>query len=372
MNKKNSKVHLPNISKIIHYKNYFKADKERLGQRPGIVIKKDEEHEPVSLALIQYTEEEIHFLDPENWQEAAGIIENNPDKNHWLNINGLNDSELLTGLGERFQIHNLLLEDIQSLDQRPKYEDHENFLSFIMKMISFDTDDKSIESEQVSILLGKNVVMTFQERKGDVFDSIRVRLGNGTTQIRKFGASYLFYALADAIVDHYFIVLESISDHLTELETRVLDNPHKSILNEIFRYKRELIFFRRSVWPLREAIFTLIRDKSSVISKNVMPYWRDLYDHAIQVIDTTEIFREVVTGVLDVYYTNVSNKMNDVMKVLTIFSTIFIPLTFIAGVYGMNFQYMPELDEKVAYPVVWVVMIAVAIEMLIFFKRKKW
>jgi len=242
----------------------------------------------------------------------------------------------------------------------------------VLKMLTFNNESNSIQSEQVSLVLGQNFVISFQEAAGDVFEQIRDRIRNAKGRIRKMSADYLAYALIDAIVDNYFLILEKMGEQIESMEEELIAKPSDKTVRMIHSLKRELIFLRKSVWPLRELISNLEKTESSLITNSTEPYLRDVYDHTIQVIDTVEGFRDMVSGMLDIYLSSISNRMNAVMKVLTIIATIFIPLTFIAGIYGMNFKYMPELGWKWAYPAVWLIMAIVAIVMLIYFKRKKW
>ena len=220
--------------------------------------------------------------------------------------------------------------------------------------------------------MGANFVITFQEHEGDLFGPLRERIKNGKGRVRKFGADYLTFAIIDILVDNYFLVLEKIGESVEKLEGEVIDNPQPSLSHDIHMLKQELIFLRRSIWPLREVISTLTREEIPLMSDSIIPYIRDLYDHTIQVIDTIETFRDMVSGILDVYLSSVSNRMNEVMKVLTIIATIFIPLTFIAGIYGMNFEFMPELKLRFGYPLILLVMFAILVVMVYFFRRKKW
>ena len=239
-------------------------------------------------------------------------------------------------------------------------------------MLQYDDAGQSILAEQVSLILGPNYVLSFQESPGDVFDPVRERIRTGRGRIRKMGCDYLVYSLLDAIVDGYFIILEKLGESVEGVEVEVVSEPDQEMLQQIYTLKRELIFLRKSVWPLREMVNQLEKRESPLLSKETGPYFRDVYDHTIQVIDSVETFRDTVSGLLDIYLSSISNRMNAVMKVLTMIATIFIPLTFIAGLYGMNFKYMPELHWKWSYPVVLCVMLCIAIGMLIFFKRKKW
>jgi len=239
-------------------------------------------------------------------------------------------------------------------------------------MLYYDEEKHDITAEQVSIILGSNFVISFQEQEGDVFKFIRERIRNGKGRIRKVGSDYLAYALVDAIVDNYFIILEKLGEKIEEMEEELVTNPTPETLQTIHHLKREMIFLRKSVWPLREVISALERGEPTLIHESTGIYLRDLYDHTIQVIDSIETFRDMVSGMLDIYLSSISNRMNEVMKVLTIIATIFIPLTFIAGIYGMNFQYMPELGWHWGYPAVWFVICAIFIVMLVYFKRKRW
>jgi magnesium transporter len=241
-----------------------------------------------------------------------------------------------------------------------------------LKMLYLDNETSETQVEQVSLVFGKNFVISFQEKQGDIFETIRERIRNGKGRIRKMGTDYLAYALIDAVVDHYFIILEKDGEKIEELEDKVVSDPKPETLQKIHRLKREMIFLRRSVWPLRELVNSLERGESPLIHKATRIYLRDVYDHTIQVIDTLETYRDMLSGMHDTYLSSISNRMNEVMKVLTIIATIFIPLTFIAGIYGMNFEFMPELKWRWAYFSVWGVILIVAVFMLIFFRRKKW
>jgi len=309
-------------------------------------------------------------------KEAKTIEECFPFKDKpsvtWVNIDGIHDMDIVEKIGKHFGIHPLVLEDIVNTGQRPKVEDFEDYIFLVVKMLTFDQNQSEMNAEQVSLLLGSNFVISFQERQGDVFDSIRDRIRNSKGRIRKAGADYLAYALLDAIVDGYFIVLENFGERIETLEDSVIENPTSKTLQVINGLKREMIVLRRSVWPLREVIGALERGGSALIHKATGTYLRDVYDHTIQVADTIDSYRDMIIGTRDTYLSSLSNRMNEVMKVLTIIATIFIPMTFIAGIYGMNFQFMPELGWRWSYFVVWGVMIAVAGVMIAYFKKKEW
>ncbi len=287
-------------------------------------------------------------------------------------MTGLHDTETIGKIGNNFNIHPLVLEDILNTEHRPKSELTDTSVFVVVKMISYDEIKLEVEMEQVSLILGPNFVISFQEREGDIFDSLRERIKNGKGRIRKKGSDYLLFALLDIIVDNYFVVLEKLGERIEALENSVFSNPKPEQLQDIHKIKREMIFLRKSIWPLREMISGLIRDEIDQIDESTVPFLQDLYDHTIQVIDTVEAFRDTASGLLDGYLSSISNKTNEVMKVLTIIATIFIPLTFMAGVYGMNFENMPELKLAWSYPVLWLLMIAVGLVMIVFFRRKKW
>jgi len=298
----------------------------------------------------------------------------------WINVDGLHEIDVIEKLGKCFDIHPLVLEDILNTDQRPKMEDFEKYIFFVLKMLYTDEKTQEIHSEQVSLILGNNFVISFQETIGDVFDPVRERIRGTKGRIRKMGADYLVHALIDAIVDNYYVVLEKIGEKIENMQEDIIKNPDPETLQHIYKLKRDMIYLRKSVWPLREVINGLLREETKLIKKSTHIYLRDLYDHTIQVIDTIETYRDMVSGMLDIYMSSVSNKMNEVMKVLTIFAAIFIPLTFIAGVYGMNFQNsngnapfnMPELYWQYGYIFALVLMAVIAIVLLIYFKHKKW
>ena len=290
----------------------------------------------------------------------------------WINVDGLNDIKVIERIGEHFDIHSLVLEDILNTNQRPKMEDFEKYIFVVLKMLHYDDKNNNISVEQVSLILCKNLVISFQETKGDVFDSIRDRIRTNKGRIRRRGSDYLLYSLVDAIIDNYFIILEKTGDRVEDIEEKLIENPNPGLLKEIHGLKRDMIYLRKSVWPLREVINGLLRGESKIIRRETHIYLRDVYDHTIQTIDTIETFRDMISGMLDIYMSSVSNKMNEVMKVLTIFAAIFIPLTFIAGIYGMNFDFMPELHWKWGYLTVWIVLISVALLLLFYFKRKNW
>ncbi|MBN2553324.1 MAG: magnesium/cobalt transporter CorA [Spirochaetales bacterium] len=290
----------------------------------------------------------------------------------WINIDGIHDISVVESIGRLFDIHPLVMEDIANTGQRPKIEEYDGYLFVIAKMIYEVAETKQLRSEQVSIVLTPRVVISFQEQEGDVFDPVRERLRTAKGIVRQRGSDYLAYCLVDAIVDHYFLIMENLEDRIFPLEEQVVDDPQPQVLKSMHLLKSDLVFLRRSLWPLREMLGRLDRDRHPLIRKDTRPFLRDVQDHTIQVIEMLESFQEIVSGLMDVHLTSISNRMNNVMKLLTVIATIFIPLTFIAGVYGMNFKHMPELAWRWGYPAVLGVMLLVFIGMLIFFRRKKW
>jgi len=289
----------------------------------------------------------------------------------WINVEGISDPNVIEEIGKRFGLHPLLLEDILSPRQRPKMENYESYIFLVLKMLYVEKGGE-IRSEQVSFVLGPHYVISFLEDPGDIFDPVRDRIRGQRGRIRQMGPDYLLYALTDAIVDHYFIVLECLEERIEKLEEEVFTNPTPATIQAIQRLKTQLLYLRKSVWPLREALSGLLREECQLLSDKTEFFFRDVYDHTIQVIDTLESLRDTVSGLLDIYLSSLSHRLNEVMKVLTIIATIFIPLTFIAGVYGMNFKFMPELNVPWAYPLIWAVMVGIAGVMLLFFRRRGW
>lgn len=290
----------------------------------------------------------------------------------WININGLHDTEILHALGDKAGLHPLVLEDVVNTHQRPKIEEFPGYVYIVMRMLRYDEEKKRVSGEQISIILGSNYVLSFQEMEGDVFDPVRERIRAGRGRARKLKSDYLAYALIDAVVDHYFSVLERMGDRIESLEERVAEDPTPEVLHAIHGMKRELIYVRKSVFPAREVIATLTRTENPLVHKGTDLFLRDAHDHTVQVIEALESYRDVLSGLQDLYLSGISNRMNEVMKVLTIAATIFVPLTFVAGIYGMNFDFMPELHFKWAYPLFWVVILILGGGMVLFFRRRRW
>jgi len=343
----------------------------KAGLPPGSLVHVGEKKaERTKITIIDYDEQNFQEKEAKTIEECFPFKETATVT--WININGVHDSEVVSKIGTHFCIHSLILEDIMTTQQRPKIEDMGDYIYVVVRMLSYDGGKREVLSEQVSLIIGPNFVISFQENGGDVFNPVRDRIRTGKGRVRKMGPDYLAYSLLDSIVDNYFLVLEKLGEKVEFLEEELVSDPGRKTLQEIHVLKREMIFLRKSVWPLREVVSGLERAESSLIKQSTGIFLRDVYDHTIQVIDTVETYRDMLSGMLDMYLSSVSNRMNEVMKVLTIIATIFIPLTFIAGVYGMNFKYMPELEWPWGYFAILSFMAGIGVFMLILFKRKKW
>ncbi|OGP92085.1 MAG: magnesium and cobalt transport protein CorA [Deltaproteobacteria bacterium RBG_16_54_18] len=351
--------------------NLIKKRSRKSGLPPGSLVHIGERKvRTPKISIIDYDEAKF-------WEERSKKIEEcfvfkERPTITWVNIDGLHQTSLLEALGDCYGFHPLVLEDILNTDQRPKIEDYGDYLYIVLRSLEYNERKKEIESDQISIILGRNFVFSFQEKEGDTFDAVRERIRTGKGRIRKMGADYLVHALLDSIVDNYFFILEKLGERIEFLEEQLVTQPTTETLRTIHGLKRELIFLRKAVWPLREVVGSLERGESPLIQESTRIYLRDLYDHTIQVIDNVETFRDMIAGILDIYLSSVSNRLNTVMKVLTVIATIFMPLTFLAGIYGMNFKFMPELEWRWGYPLLWGVMVATGISMMIYFKKKKW
>lgn len=346
----------------------FRKRHPPVGARPGTLVI-DESAPPPTMRVIDFAAETVEERVLDSVDEVADYLQR--ESVTWIDVQGLGDETLLRRLGEVCHIHALALEDAVNVPQRPKAESYEEHQLFITRMLRL-LPEAELDTEQVSIFIGKTYVLTLQERPGDTFEPVRARIREGKGPIRRLGPDYLAYALIDTIIDGYYPVLEQLGEYLLGLEESAFEQPRRSTLRRIQRVRHELLRLRRAVWPQREAINSMIRDENPLVTGAVRLYLRDCYDHAIQVIDVTENFREVASNLMDIYLSSLSNRTNEVMKVLTIMASIFIPLTFLAGVYGMNFEYMPELHRRWAYPIVLVLMLAIALTMIVYFWRKGW
>jgi magnesium transporter len=349
-----------------------KKRSKKAGLPPGTLVYIGEKRmEEPKISIFDYDDLHVEEKEVRAIQECF-VFRDKPTVT-WINVEGVHQVEMIEKLGECYGFHPLVLEDILNTDQRPKMEIYGDYIYIVLKMFCVDNAGGSTEVEQVSLILGSNFVISFQEgKKGDVFNPVRERIRGGKGLIRKMGADYLAYSLLDTIVDNYFLILEKLGERVEILEEELMAQPTTKTLQEIQKFKSEMIFVRRAVWPLREVIMGLSRKESPLIKETTEIYLRDVYDHTVQVMDTIEVYREMLSGMLDIYLSSVSNKLNAVMKVLTIIATIFMPLTFIAGIYGMNFKYMPELEWRWGYPAVWLIVVIIGISMSVYFKKKKW
>jgi len=350
---------------------FLKKSSKKAGLPPGTVVFVGEKKvEEIRITLIDYDENQYAEREVKNIEDCFPC-EDTPSIS-WINIDGVHQVDVIEKLGAHFVLHPLLQEDVVHTHQRPKFDEFDDHLFIVLKMFAFNEVDNELEAEQISFIVGANFVISFQEIQGDVFEQVRERLRNGKGRIRKKGSDYLAYALIDAIVDSYYTILEGLGEHIESLQEELVSEPKQEDLQIIQHLKRDMLFFRKSVWPLREVIGGLARSESTLIKEDVLVYVRDVYDHVIQAIDTIETFRDMLSAMLDIYLSSVGNRMNQVMKVLTIIATIFIPMTFLAGIYGMNFKYMPELEWRYAYPVFWLFVLSLFILMIMWFKKKKW
>jgi magnesium transporter len=352
--------------------NLVKKRSQKVGLPPGTLVyigeKTDKEFE---ITTVVYNEQECGETTSKLFQKCP-FISKETSTITWVNINGLHNTRNLEELGECFRLHPLVLEDILNTEQRPKLDDHGDYLFIVLRMLHFQEMQREIAAEQISLILGNNYLISLHENDQDVFEVIRKRLKDEKSRMRRSGADYLAYSLLDLIVDNYFVILEDLGEVIEDLETEVVSTPTPATLSQIHRLKRHMIMLRKSVWPLREVISRLERSESLLIKDPTILYLKDVYDHVIQIIDNIETYRDILSGMLDIYLSSISNRLNEVMKVLTIIATIFIPLTFIAGVYGMNFKNMPELEWHWGYFSVLLVMALVSLVMVLYFRNKGW
>ncbi|MEW6388576.1 MAG: magnesium/cobalt transporter CorA [Thermodesulfobacteriota bacterium] len=349
----------------------LKGRAKKLGLPPGsLVYAGDKPDRKLKVTILEFDEQECREREVSSFAEC--LMLDNPQTVTWLNVDGLQHLEDLKNLGECLNLHPLLMEDILSTDQRPKLDEWPNHLYLTLRMLFYNETSDHLDTEQLNLIIGSNYVITLHESDADLFDTIRSRIKSGQTRIRKSGADYLAYTILDLIVDNYFVILERFGETIEDLEEELVTRPVPGTLADLHKLKRDMIILRKSVWPLREVISKLERRESPLIKESTGIYLKDVYDHIIQVIDTIESFRDMLSGMLDIYLSSVSNKLNEIMKVLTIIATIFIPLTFVAGVYGMNFKYMPELQWHYGYYMSLALMALIAGIMLLFFKKKKW
>jgi magnesium transporter len=355
-----------------HKKTSKNRKRKNAGLPPGsLIFTGEQKMEQIQIHVIQYEEA---FVSEHSFDKMYDLVMWLPTQagKVWINIEGLHDEDAIAEICGHLQIHRLTAEDVLNIGQRPKIDEHRNYLHIVCKMLQWDSEEKSVIEEQLTMILFERSIITFQEKTGDVFAAVRHRILDGKGTIRQRGVDYLLYALLDAVIDHYFIIIETLGEQIESLETIILDHADDQKLDKIHRLRREILNLRRSVYPLRDVINKLERQEPPIVQPDTGIFIRDLYDHTIQVIETIEVFRDMVAGLLDLYMNSINRKMNEIMKVLTIIATIFIPLTFIVGVYGMNFDHMPELHWPIGYPLIWLIMLLVVGGMIFYFKRKRW
>ncbi|MDQ7838061.1 MAG: magnesium/cobalt transporter CorA [Thermodesulfobacteriota bacterium] len=345
--------------------------RRKVGLPPGTLVHLGKKQvEESSIVLIGYdgshlTERKVETLDEYRLAAASSTVS-------WINMAGLHDVQQLQQFGDVFGIHPLTLEDILNTGQRPRMEDYGDYIYVVLKMLHRDSDNQQIVSQQISLILGRDFVLSFEEVEGDVFDPVRDRLRSAKGRVRTLGADYLVYCLLDEIVDNYFVILEDVGEGIEFLQERVVGHPTPEVLSAIHRSKRDMILLRKSLWPVRELVGGLQKSESPLIAKSTGVFLRDLYEHSIQVLDIIETLRDTLSSSLDIYLSSMSNRMNEVMRVLTVIATLFIPLTFIVGIYGMNFEHMPELKWRFGYAGVWTVIVLTVVGMIMYFRRRKW
>jgi magnesium transporter len=344
---------------------------ETAGLPPGsLVLTGERKEENTRVTLMEYSG--AGFSQREIGPDEALGPNGDPSSVQWINLEGLHDIALIEGIGEKFGLHKLVLEDILNTSQRPKIEDYGEYLYIVAKVLAYDATTGGFSAEQESLVLGNGFLLTFGERQTNIFTPVLGRLKNDVGRIRKMAADYLLHALLDVIVDGYFVVLEDIGEKIEYAEDELVSKPTNDTLKEIYGLKRSMLYLHRAVWPFREVVGALQRGESKLVRDDTGIYLRDLYDHVIQVMDISDTLRDILSSMLDIYLSSASNRMNEIMKVLTIISTVFIPLSFIVGLYGMNLKDMPEYNLPWMYPAIWGVMIVIAGLMLYYFKRKKW
>jgi len=350
---------------------FLTRESSKVGTAPGsLIFVGHKKTENVTVHAMRYTKGDCELFEDHDPTKLHELLRE--DALTWIDIIGLHDTDVVSRLGEQFNMHPLLMEDILNTDQRPKYEEFDGQLSFILKMLSADRIDGVVKAEQVSVVAGKNFVLCFQEAEGDVFESIRQRIIHQTTKIRERGTDYLAFAILDAIVDNYIVSIEYFGNEIENLETELLVDIEKQHLQKINSYKKELNALRRTVRPVLELAFQYEKSESSLLQSKTLPFIKDLQDHTIQATEAIELYKELLNDILTIYHNTMNQRLNDTIRVLTVFSVIFIPLSFLSGVYGTNFQYFPELEYKYSYPVFWAVLISIACLMLFYFYRKKW
>ena len=350
---------------------FIKDPKASKGQTPGsLILIGSQKMDQAVIRLIEYDTESLVDKELQSIEEAISCKDS--PMVSWINISGIHDLELMQRLGEIFELHPLFLEDIMNTDQRPKYEDRDNCDAFILKMLKYDESEKRVSAEQCAIILGKNFVLTLQEQTGDAFNPVREHIRTAKKTSRLYDADYLAYALMDTIVDNYILITETIGREIESLEDNLFSAADKSLVEKIYKLKTEITYLRKAIRPVKDLMMHLLKSENSLFQKKYLQFLKDLNDLVIHATDAIELYNGMISDHLNIYSTNVNNRSNEVMKVLTIFASIFIPLTFLASIYGMNFEFIPELSFKYSYLIFWIVVLCVSVGLLIYFKRKKW
>jgi magnesium transporter len=349
----------------------YKRHPARPGQPPGTLLyDRAPRVDKVSIRVIDYGPDACAVRTTTDVEETFRLRDS--ETVSWIDVEGLHDTELLNRFGTHFGLHPLVLEDVLNTHQRPKIEEYEDYLYLVVRMLAPGINNTEMHSEQVSIILARRFVITFQEIPGDVFDPLRKRIDLGKGRVRRLGTDYLVYALIDSIVDNYFLVLEKIAERIEQVEESITEKPEPEILARVHQLRRELVYMRRNVWPLRDVVIALERSETEMVGEDARVYIRDLHDHVVQVIESMENFRDVLASLQDLYVSSISQRTNEVIRVLTVISTIFVPLTFLAGVYGMNFDVLPELHWRWGYFAFWGVSVAVVVILIGFLRSRRW
>jgi magnesium transporter len=350
---------------------YIRKASQKIGLSPGsLVYVGEKKDQPVHISILNYDADGHDEISNATLEDLTNLT---PTKSMmWIHVSGIHDITVIEGIGKAFGLHALLLEDIVNTNHRPKIDDYDDYLFVVLKMPHAGNADNALEIEHVCIVIGHDYIILFQESQGSIFDPVKDRIKKGKGRLQKYGVDFLAYSLIDMIVDQYYGILENIGEEIESLEEEALIYPDQRLLSRIHDFKHQVMFLRKSIWPFREMISMMLRGESSLLKDYVVVFLQDVYDHVVQVIDTVETYRDLLSGIMEIYMSGVSNRMNEIMKVLTIIATLFIPLTFLAGVYGMNFRYMPELEWQFSYPVFWIVALVVFFLMLVWFRHKRW
>ncbi|MBR9859348.1 magnesium/cobalt transporter CorA [bacterium] len=352
-------------------KNPLKKQKKVIGVSPdALVFRGVQRRETVDIQLIDFDSDKLEEVSIVDIKKFKDLI--NTDTVSWINVNGLHDDTIISEIGETFGIESYVLSDIMNTNLRPKVQEHDNYLFVSLKMLMHDEDLNEIDVENISLIIMDHVLISFQEKEGDVFDPVRQRIRDQRKRIRTFGTDYLAFALLDIVIDNYIYSTSALGEKIDELEVDLLEDPDEKLLGRINLYKKEINYLRRYIKPGQEMILLLSKMETPLLKKRTAPFYKELVDNVQQASELTDSYREILSDQLNVYHTTMSTKLNDVMKFLTIFSVIFIPLTFIAGIYGTNFEYVPELDYRYSYFIMWGIMVVISIFMIFYFKKKKW